>query len=238
MEFVILASMNINYVLHIVLRCSKFFGVLIFNFLTRSKENKVTSKELFMGFFFTIGVVLFSSSGSKNNEQSTTMYGLICSGIAFIMDGAVSYFQGKTRNKNMPHITSLAFMQMTNFWCLITAFIFSLMKSSLVPGFTILFTHFDLLIMMLTLASASLIGQIFTFDHINRFGPLSLSLINTIRKIFSIILSIIIYHHPMSNMRYAGLAVIFSVLLSKSFGLHLVSWVKKKLNPKKKKKHN
>ena len=60
MEFVIMSSMNINYILHILLRSSKFFSVIFFNFLIRSKENKITSRELVTGCFFTIGIVLFS----------------------------------------------------------------------------------------------------------------------------------------------------------------------------------
>ena len=179
MEFVILSSMNINYVLHILLRSSKFFGVLFFNFVVGSKENKITAKDLIFGFLFTFGVIIFSMSGSKSNEQSTSIFGLFCAITAFFLDGAVSYFQGKTRNINMPNVSSFCFMQLTNFWCLIAAVIFSLMKNSFHQGFLLLLYNPDVLLIMILLASLSVIGQFFTFDHINRFGPISLSLLNT-----------------------------------------------------------
>ena len=237
MEFVILSSMNINYVLHILLRSSKFFGVLFFNFIVGSKENKITPKDLIFGSLFTIGVIIFSMSGSKSNEQSTSLFGLFCAVTAFFLDGAISYFQGKTRNVNMPNVSSFCFMQLTNFWCLIAAVVFSLMKNSFHEGFLLLLKNPDVLLIMILLASLSVVGQFFTFDHINRFGPISLSLLNTMRKILSIVLSIIIYRHPMTVVRYAGLGFIFVVLTGNSFGLQIVNWITKKLNSSQKVKN-
>lgn len=231
MEFVILSSMNINYVLHIVLRSSKFFGVLFFNFISKSKENKISVNELVLGFFFTVGVAVFSFTGSKKNEQSTSLFGLFCALAAFFLDGAVSYYQGKTRNVNMPSVSSFCFMQMTNFWCLIASVVFSLMKNSFHEGFRLLLTNPDVLLIMLTLACVSVVGQFFTFDHINRFGSISLSLVNTVRKILSIILSVLIYRHPMNLARYCGLGIIFLVLISNTFGKQIILWLNKKVNP-------
>lgn len=222
--------MNINYVLHIVLRSSKFFGVIFFNFISKSKENRISVNDLVFGFFFTVGVVIFSFTGSKKNEQSTSLFGLFCALTAFFLDGAVSYFQGKTRNVNMPSVSSFCFMQMTNFWCLIASIIFSLMKNSLYTGFVLLLQNPDVLLIMISLACVSVIGQFFTFDHINRFGSVSLSLVNTIRKILSIILSILIYRHPMNLARYCGLGVIFLVLVGNTFGKQIILWLNKKMN--------
>jgi UDP-galactose transporter B1 len=234
MEFVIMSSMNINYILHILLRSSKFFSVLFFNFIIRSKENKISSKQLMMGFFFTIGVVLFSFSGSKKNEQATSLFGIFCAFTAFVLDGIVSYFQGKTRNNNMPHVSSFCFMQMTNFWCLLVAILHSFLNRSFVPGFTLLFQHPDFLLMMVTMALMSVIGQFFTFDHINRFGPVSLSLVNTVRKICSILLSIIIYNHSMTEFRIAGISIICAVLVANSFGMELIKMFKRIVYKQKK----
>lgn len=222
--------MNINYVLHIVLRSSKFFGVIFFNFISKSKENRISVNDLVFGFFFTVGVVIFSFTGSKKNEQSTSLFGLFCALTAFFLDGAVSYFQGKTRNVNMPSVSSFCFMQMTNFWCLIASIIFSLMKNSLYTGFVLLLRNPDVLLIMISLACVSVIGQFFTFDHINRFGSVSLSLVNTIRKILSIVLSILIYRHPMNLARYCGLGVIFLVLVGNTFGKQIILWLNKKMN--------
>lgn len=229
MECVILSSMNINYVLHIVLRSSKFFGVLIFNFMVRSKENKISSKTLILGFFFTIGVVFFSFKGSSKNEQPTTLFGLTCASLAFFLDGAVSYFQGKTRNKNMPPVSSFCFMQLTNFWCMLASLAFALMNNSLMKGMHILLFHPGVLSIILLLAMFNIIGQFFTFDHINRFGPVSLSLINTIRKICSILLSIVVYNHSMNLPRWIGISVIILVLMVNSFGVQIVKWLNSKL---------
>ena len=51
MEFVVMSSMNINYILHILLRSSKFFCVLLFNFFVKSQANNISTKKLIMGFF-------------------------------------------------------------------------------------------------------------------------------------------------------------------------------------------
>lgn len=236
MNFVLISSMNINYVLHIILRSSKFFGVLIFNFITRSKENQISPKKLLFGLVFTIGVITFSFSGSGKNEQSNSNFGFFCAFCAFFLDGAVTYFQGKTRNVNMPSVSSFCFMQMTNFWCFLASIIFCLMKGTLYKCFSLLLEHPDILILMISLAVLSVTGQFFTFDHINRFGPVSLSFINTLRKIVSIIYSIMFYNHPMSPNRWVGLGIIFSVLIANSFGMQLYFWLKKKIGYGKKKK--
>lgn len=61
-----------------------------------------------------------------------------------------------------------------------------------------------------SLTSAS--GQLFIFKTIKDFGPVPFTLIMTIRQILSIVISSVLFLHPISPMSLVGAATVFGVL--------------------------
>jgi len=59
------------------------------------------------------------------------------------------------------------------------------------------------------------VGQYFIFYTIKRFGALTFTIITTIRQMLAVVLSSVIYFHPLGTWEVLGLAIVFGVLLWK-----------------------
>ncbi|GMH47639.1 hypothetical protein TL16_g00111 [Triparma laevis f. inornata] len=55
-------------------------------------------------------------------------------------------------------------------------------------------------------------GQLFIFKTIKDFGPVPFTLIMTIRQILSIVISAVIFAHPINRKCLVGATIVFSVL--------------------------
>ncbi|KAK0416650.1 hypothetical protein QR680_012608 [Steinernema hermaphroditum] len=66
---------------------------------------------------------------------------------------------------------------------------------------------------ILILACCACIGQCFIFKTVTDFGPLTCSIITTTRKLITIIASVILFNHPMSQRQVMGTAIVFLALL-------------------------
>ena len=79
--------------------------------------------------------------------------------------------------------------------------------------------HPFVLVNMLSFSIASAVGQMFIFITITNFGPLTCSIITTIRKLFTILGSVIIFQNPMSSRQWVGTLIVFVGLgLDSKFG--------------------
>ncbi|THH11640.1 hypothetical protein EW145_g517 [Phellinidium pouzarii] len=64
-------------------------------------------------------------------------------------------------------------------------------------------------------------GQLFIFETLQHFGSLTLVMITLTRKLFTMILSVIVYNHKLTTGQWAGAAVVFA-------GISVEAWVKRK----------
>lgn len=62
------------------------------------------------------------------------------------------------------------------------------------------------------LFSVSVAWQLVIYFTLKRFGPIVFSLIMMIRQIFSLILSCILYGHPIGGLGFVGVSIVFGVI--------------------------
>ncbi|KAI6186458.1 Solute carrier family 35 member B1 [Aphelenchoides besseyi] len=72
------------------------------------------------------------------------------------------------------------------------------------------FPHVIRDICLFAIASAS--GQCFIFKTVTEFGPLTCSILTNIRKLFTVILSIVVFSHPYSFREATGASIVFAAL--------------------------
>merc|ERR1719272_1135075 len=75
----------------------------------------------------------------------------------------------------------------------------------------------DALMDVLALSLIATLGQIFIYVTVQKHGPVTLSLIMTTRQIGSVILSCILFGHQLPSVAIGAAAVVFSVLLVRSY---------------------
>lgn len=78
------------------------------------------------------------------------------------------------------------------------------------------FRHPDALSYILTLSAAATIGQLFISHTIRTYGALLFATVMTTRQFISILLSCILFAHPLSAGQWAGTAAVFGALYYKT----------------------
>merc|ERR1740117_1674766 len=80
---------------------------------------------------------------------------------------------------------------------------------------------------VLALSLIATLGQIFIYVTVQKHGPVTLSLIMTTRQIGSVILSCILFGHQLPSVAIGAAAVVFSVLMVRSYRSSLKDETKK-----------
>ena len=112
---------------------------------------------------------------------------------------------------------------------LLTAMVAAGALGEIGSGISYMTANPEILSQIVKFAICSAVGQSFIFYTIANFDPLVLSTVTTTRKIFSVLLSIILKGHPLSLMGWSGIAMACGGILSE---------LQDKMGSKKKKHSN
>lgn len=160
----------------------------------------------------TGGCAMFSMKGKKGGglDASTWGIGLLCLSLA--CDGTVaSSQQGLRSMKKMP--TAYEQMFMTNFGAILILAPFAAASGQLSAGLTYLMANPAIFTSILTFGICSAFGQVFIFLAINWFGPDTNAKITTIRKMVTVLLSIVWYGHPMTQEQWIAVSIVFGSVI-------------------------
>ncbi|CAE6522771.1 unnamed protein product [Rhizoctonia solani] len=81
-------------------------------------------------------------------------------------------------------------------------------------------THPDCVVPLLQFAFTGAVGQLFIFETLQHFGSLTLVTITLTRKLFTMILSVVVYNHKLTLGQWAGAFIVF-------LGISIEAWVKR-----------
>jgi len=91
-----------------------------------------------------------------------------------------------------------------------------------------LMTRKECLVDVLALSLIATLGQIFIYVTVQKHGPVTLSLIMTTRQLGSVLVSCFLFGHKLPSVALAAAAVVFSVLMVRSYRSSLKTDDKKK----------
>lgn len=114
-------------------------------------------------------------------------------------------------------LSSLNTMACVNFYSILFAFSSLASQALIVPAVQVIFSCDELLRDCLILSASSVSGQLFLYYTISRFGPVTFTLITTIRQPIAIILSCFIYGHALNFLSYTGITLAFAAVFFKSY---------------------
>ncbi|KAL3874713.1 hypothetical protein ACJMK2_037688 [Sinanodonta woodiana] len=173
--------------------------------------------EYITALMISVGVSLFLLTSGEENHRSTitTISGLILLIGYMAFDSFTSNWQDEIFNQyRMSSIQMMAGVNM--FSCLLTSvslieqggFVDSLAFMARNPAFII---HS----VMISLSSAC--GQLFIFYTIEKFGAVTFTIIMTLRQALAILLSCVIYGHPVTIIGFLGVFIVFVALFLKTY---------------------
>jgi len=208
---VFLASQALAYVpfpVQAIMKSSKIISILIVSFIMGARGQHGKS-QYFCGFIITAGIVLFNLTDGKEKkgENSTSIIGLLALLVSLFCDGLLGTTQGEIKKKFNPNQWDQ--MESLNKWAGIICLTVSISTFQM-GGFIKFVIEYPLVIKdLVLLAVLGTFGQIFIFYTIANFSPLILSIVTTTRKFFTVLASIIIYSHPVSNWQWFSIGLVF-----------------------------
>lgn len=194
-------------------KSAKMFPVLIIGTVLRTKAYGLRDWAFSLGIM--LGCSVFVLSGAETNDETdppNTMYGVMLLLVFLFTDGFTSTLQERlfVSNQSTTYNQMLYNNTASLIICLCALFSKGALWSSI--AYCIENPSFFLLACLLSLSAA--IGQVFIYYTIQELGALFYSLCMVTRQLVSIILSCIIFIHPLN----------FNQLASAFFVFFLVYW--------------
>lgn len=236
------ALSHISYPTMVLGKSCKLIPVMIMNLLLYRR--KFAPHKYLVVALVTIGITVFMGLGDssakggkhKGNAQSS-LWGIFLLLINLIIDGATNSTQDEIFVRY--RITGQQMMFWLNAWStLLTSTLIALplphvpilnpITKSTVPGqselqgaLSFIRTHPDLLKPLMEFSITGSLGQLFIFETLEHFGSLTLVTVTLTRKLFTMILSVVVYNHKLTYGQWLGAGIVFA-------GIGVEAWVKRK----------
>lgn len=209
-------ALRLNYLLSVLMRSSKFISIMIGTLLFKSHGHEnFTNRNIFLAFLMTAGVFIFHLGDSHKQSATTELLGVFFGVLSLLSDYMVSNYQN-----HLKHTHKIDFYDLilgTNLWCLVFTIALGLFKNEFYDAGVFMISYPTVLWDLIVSSLVKMIGVYVIFYHIHSFGPISLAYITTIRKVFTVLLSFVIFNHRLNNMRIIGVCVVFMVILFDMF---------------------
>jgi len=194
-------------------KCGKMFPVMIVGTFVSGKKYSV--KDYGIAVSITVGCILFLMTGDiSSKDTSNTPTGLILMALYMFFDG----FTSTAQEKMFKGYTMSTYDQMiyVNLFSAIICVIIMVAKGTLGAAFNFSLAYPALLSDSIWLSVCSTFGQMLIYYTIKEFGALFFSTVMVTRQVFSILLSCIIYFHPLSKGQWFGFLLVFGTLYYKA----------------------
>ncbi|KAG1840573.1 UDP-galactose transporter, partial [Suillus subalutaceus] len=175
------------------------------------------------------------SKASSNGEQGSygQLIGILYLVINLILDGAVNSTQDElfVRYK----VTGQQMMFWINLFCtLLSTTLGTLplphipvlhpssgLQSEFANAIGFIRTHPSVIVPLVQFSLTGALGQLFIFETLQHFGSLTLVMITLTRKMFTMVLSVVVYDHKLTVGQWVGAGIVFG-------GISVEAWVKRK----------
>ncbi|PSC76775.1 UDP-galactose UDP-glucose transporter 5 [Micractinium conductrix] len=218
------ALKHVSFPMQTLGKCAKMIPVMIWGTIIMRK--RYGPKDYMNAALITLGCTLFLMTGSvksKHASSDSSMFGLALMLGYLGFDGFTSTFQDKLFKGYQ--------MTIYNQILYVTSFsaIFSLLglvsAGQLMPALSFVSRHPEALFVsrhpealasIMMLSGAATVGQLFISHTIKTFGALLFATVMTTRQFISILLSCILFAHPLTAGQWLGTVMVFGALYYKS----------------------
>ncbi|KAI0088719.1 UAA transporter [Irpex rosettiformis] len=233
----------ITYPAMVLGKSCKLVPVMIMNVLLYRR--KFAKHKYLVVAMVTVGITMFmgfgkekpgkpSKHGSASGDLSwtTQLIGVTYLLINLAIDGATNSTQDEIFARFK--VSGQQMMFWINIFCtLLTSFISVLplpyipvlhpshSRTELEGALEFIRTHPDVVSPLAQFALTGALGQLFIFETLQHFGSLTLVTITLTRKLFTMLLSVVVYNHRLTPGQWIGTAVVFA-------GISVEAWVKRR----------
>ncbi|KAH9399340.1 hypothetical protein TYRP_018255 [Tyrophagus putrescentiae] len=153
------------------------------------------------------------NSSTADSPSQMLVSGLLLLTLYLTFDSFTSNWQAALFDGS-PSLSSVHMMAAVNLWSLSFTFVSLFSQLELLSALRLLPGNPALLRDLLLLATACAVSQLFVYHIIARFGAVLFTLIMTLRQVLAILLSILIFLHPLTVWGVLGITIVFSSLFT------------------------
>lgn len=204
----------ISFPVQVLAKASKVIPVMLMG--------KIVSKrtyqwhEYITALFISMGVAIFmlaSDDSVRGDSKATTISGVIILLGYLTFDAFTSNWQGELFKQH--HMTSMQMMAGVNLFSVIFTSVSLAEQGGFVECIAFMARQPAFVFHVILLSITSATGQLFIFYTISRFGPVTFTIIMTIRQGVAILLSCVIYHHSVNVIGVLGILLVFSAVIAR-----------------------
>lgn len=204
MVFSFTALNHMSYLMQALGKSCKMIPVMFMGIFIRKRS--YSPREFACVFLISIGVALFSWKSKKSTIPSSPL-GFALLFASLLMDGVTGPLQERLIARYAPSTHQLMFWQnVASVVWLAIALVFTGEGTS---AMSFVVRHPGVMSDIMLFSAVSAIGQNFIFYTVRNFNALIVTTITTTRKMFTIILSIIVYKHSVAPRQWIGLLLVF-----------------------------
>jgi len=211
----------ISFPLQTLGKCAKMIPVMAWGVFIANKRYKV--RDYGLAALVTVGCALFLATGDIGSSAAKRMGGTSLAGIGLMVgylgfDGFTSTFQGKLFDGyQMQTFNQMLYISgCSSLISLVTLYT----SGQLFPAVDFIARHPDVMPQVLVLSLAATCGQLFIFHTIKTSGALFFATVMTLRQFLSILISCVIFLHPLALGQCIGTVMVFAALYAKSRSGH------------------
>ncbi|XP_035667912.1 adenosine 3'-phospho 5'-phosphosulfate transporter 1-like isoform X2 [Branchiostoma floridae] len=209
----------VSFPTQVLAKASKVIPVMLMGKLVSRKTYEYY--EYVIAALISVGLSMFLIAHGPDDEKKsttvTTFSGIILLAGYMMFDSFTANWQAELYKYKM---SSFQMMFGVNcFSCLFTSAAL-LQQGGFIEAFSFMFRHqlFAFHVFLNSICSAT--GQMFIFFTINQFGAMVFVIIMTTRQALAILLSCIIYAHPVSIMGGFGIGIVFLAMFLRVYASH------------------
>ncbi|KAG9005412.1 UDP-galactose transporter [Tulasnella sp. JGI-2019a] len=226
---------HISYPTMVLGKSCKLVPVMLMNVLLYRR--KFAAHKYLVVAMVTAGITMFMAFGERKGSgkgvAQSSIWGLFLLVVNLLIDGATNSTQDEiftkykvTGQQMMFWINTTSTVVTTILLCTPLPYIPTIhpghnWEQEILQSMDYIRTHPSVIRPLVEFALTGGLGQLFIFETLQHFGSLTLVTITLTRKLFTMLLSVIVYHHSLTLGQWAGAAVVFA-------GISVEAYVKRK----------
>ena len=206
----------VSFPTQVLAKASKVIPVMLMGKVV--SKNTYEMYEYVSAIMISVGVSMFlltSGENTSGNATVTTFSGVVLLVGYLLFDAFTSNWQGQLFKSYK--VSSLQMMAGVNMFSVIFTTVSLIEQGGFVESMEFMARHSEFLMHSVLLSICSACGQLFIFYTIGQFGAVTFTIIMTVRQGLAILLSCIIYSHPVTVIGVFGVLIVFAAIFMRIY---------------------